>query len=151
MNHISSQAREITFAGNEDIIKGVQWVSTLDARTTEICMSLDGQVFSIGEGPRPPAHVGCRSSIIPVLKSWKELGINLKEAPPGTRASMDGQVADTVTYPDWLKDQPASVQDEALGPARAELFRDGVPIERFVDDRFNPLTLDQIKTREGLE
>src|SRR6185295_19097323 len=47
------------------------------------------------------------------------------EVPLETRASMDGQVAATMTYPEWLAAQPPEVQDEALGPVRAELFRTG--------------------------
>src|SRR6185295_11716303 len=47
------------------------------------------------------------------------------EVPLETRASMDDQVAATMTYPEWLAAQPPEVQDEALGPVRAELFRTG--------------------------
>jgi hypothetical protein len=84
-----------------------------------------------------------------VLKSWKELGIKLKDAPPGTRASMNGQVAARTTYPEWLRKQPIAVQEEALGVGRAALFRRGVvPIERFVDRRYNPLNLRQLEELE---
>jgi len=134
LNHSSAVSRERTFKENSDLVKGVQWVSTLDASTTIICMDLDGKVFPIGEGPRPPGHFGCRSTIICVTKSWKELGIDLDEAPPGTRASMNGQVSEKTTYPAWLKKQSAERQREALGARRYELYRDGTPIDRFVRD-----------------
>lgn len=150
-NNVVSQAREETFRANEELIKGVQWVSTLDARTTPTCQALDGKIFDIGDGPRPPAHWNCRSSVVPVLKSWKELGINLKEAPEGTRASMDGQVAEGTSYGDWLKGQDPETQDEILGPTRAELFRSGkVSIDRFVGSDYKPLSLAEIARREGL-
>jgi len=42
-----------------------EWVSILDDRTTKICRRLDGQHWRYGQGPLPPAHVGCRSSIKP--------------------------------------------------------------------------------------
>jgi len=151
VNHINTHARELTYEANSDLMKGVQFVATLDARTTEICMSLDGQVFAVGEGPRPPLHWGCRSGTVPVLKSWKALGIPLAEAPAGTRASMDGQVPATMTYPEWLRKQPREVQDDALGPTRAAMFRSGkVSIDRFVDARNRPLSLEDIRRREGL-
>lgn len=87
-----------------------------------------------GDGPVPPLHFNCRCVRIPVVKSWRDLGFDIDEVPEGTRASMDGQVPETQTYGAWLKTQPASVQDEALGPKRAELFRGGMTVDRFVRD-----------------
>jgi SPP1 gp7 family putative phage head morphogenesis protein len=154
-NHVSAYAREETYKANGDVIKGIQWVSTLDTRTTPICQSLDGTIFPVGEGRRPPAHWGCRSTTVPVLKSWKELGINLKEAPEGTRASMNGQVPKSMNYEGWLKKMDANpatrhLVDEALGPGRAKLFRGGASVKSFVDRFHQPLTLDEISKKEGL-
>lgn len=152
INHVATQAREITYNENGDLIKGVRWVSTLDARTSLICMDLDGQVYPIDDGPRPPAHYNCRSTTIPILKSWRELGIDLDEAPAGTRASMDGQVPANLTYKDWLRDQPVSVQNEALGTRRAQLFRAGnIPGDRFTDRRNSPISLQRLLELEGIE
>lgn len=127
VNHVSTQAREETFKEMRDVIEGVQWVSTLDTRTTEICISRDGEVYPIGEGPRPPAHWGCRSTVVPVTKDIRAiLGKKpLGDVPESTRASMDGQVADSLTYPEWLDQQPASRQDEVLGRGKARLWRAG--------------------------
>lgn len=41
------------------------WLSILDDATTKICRSRNGKIYRFGEGPLPPAHVGCRSSIMP--------------------------------------------------------------------------------------
>ena len=121
----------------------------MDSRTTDVCISLDSKVFPVDEGERPPMHFQCRSTTVPILKSWKELGINLKEAPPGTRASMDGQVPDTLTYSKWIKGQSVSVQNEVLGKGKAQIFRRGkLPITRFVDARNKPLTLKQLTSLE---
>lgn len=148
VSHTVNAARAITYEENADLVKGVRWVATLDSRTSQTCISLDGQVFPLSSGPRPPAHVNCRSSTAPVLKSWKELGIRLPEAPDGTRASMDGQVAAKTTYGDWLKTRSRDFQDEVLGPTRAELWRSGkVPLEKFVDYSGRSLTLDQLRKR----
>lgn len=125
VNHVTTHARELTWVQNSDIVKAVLWVSTLDARTSDICIALDGKVFPVGEGIRPPAHLNCRSTTVPVLKSWKELGINLKEAPPGTRASMNGQVPEKLNYRDWLKSQSVAIQDQVLGKRKGVLFRAG--------------------------
>lgn len=148
-NHVSTQAREQTYLENDDVIKGIEWVSTLDTRTTPICQRLDGKVFPINEGERPPAHWNCRSTTVPVLKSWKELGIKAKEADPSTRASMDGQVAESLTYSEWLAGQDAETQDEALGPRRASLYRRGIiDVADLANDRGRSLTLEELERRQ---
>ena len=58
---ISNQARREFFTANSDLFSEELYVATLDARTTPICRSLDGQTFPIGEGPIPPLHFSCRS------------------------------------------------------------------------------------------
>lgn len=152
VTHISNLARQATYLENQDVVKGWQFVATLDSRTTEICMATDGLVFPLGEGAHsyPPLHHQCRSTTAPVLKSWEELGIKgLKEAPAGARASMTGLVPAKQTYGTWLSNQPKWLQDQALGPARAKLFRRGtVPISRFVDQAGRPLTLKQLEELE---
>lgn len=146
VTHVSAQAREETYDENDDVVKGVKWVSTLDSRTSNICKSLDGKVFPVDEGPRPPAHFNCRSTTTPVLKSWEELGIKARELSPTTRASMNGQVPADQTYQDWLEEQPESVQNDALGPGRAKLFREGkITVDELVDEDLRPLTLEELR------
>lgn len=148
----SVHAREELYRANDDVVKGVKWVSTLDLRTTFICMERDGQVYKPGEGPRPPAHFGCRSTTTPALKSYAEMGIPLKELPEGARASLDGEVPESVTYPKWLARQSAERQDAALGPARAEIYRRGnLTLDRFVDERGRELTLEQLEKLDARE
>jgi len=143
---IVHKAREEVFENNQDVIKGVQWVSTLDDRTTEICIALDGKTFEIGEGERPPAHFNCRSTIVPYLGSWKEFGI--KAPPPAMRASMQGEVPARMTYKDWFKKQSKETQIEVLGKTKAELYRSGkIKIEQFVDKDYKPLTVEQLMAK----
>jgi len=157
VNGIASGAREELYAANKDIIKAVRWVSVLDNRTTDICMSLDGREFPVMEGPRPPAHHQCRSTDVPVTKSWKELGIKgASDKRVGGRAFRDVQTGQTgfspkqMTYGQWLKKQPAAVQNDILGPTRGKLFRAGkVKFDRFFDDG-RRLTLAELAKREGL-
>jgi SPP1 gp7 family putative phage head morphogenesis protein len=151
ISHVASQAREMLWAENSDIIKGVKYVAVLDGRTTDICRTLDGQVFGIYEGPRPPMHHQCRSTTVAVTRSWKELGINLKEAPLGTRASMNGLVPANVTYAQWIRRQPVEFQNEVMGKGKAALYRRGVvPMDKFIDRKYKPLTLDQLVKLEDL-
>lgn len=128
---------------NDDVVKGIMWVSTLDSRTTPICQALDGKTWDnerkpIGHKfpfPGPIAHWGCRSTQTPLLKSWEELAreaggdttlaAKLDKMPEGNRASLDGAVPQSFKYEDWLKKQPEARQIKILGPRRFELWADG--------------------------
>lgn len=150
VNSVMSASREAFYDENSDLVDQVQWVATLDTATCEECAAYDGETFDINDGPRPPAHGSCRCATVPVVKSWRDLGIDADEMDPGTRASMDGQVADTVSFSDWLDNQSAAIQDESLGPTRGKLFRDGgLTIDRFTDTRGNILTLDELRQRDA--
>lgn len=151
VTHVSTHARDETYRSNSDIIESIRYIATLDSRTTDICASLDGKEFRIGEGPRPPMHIGCRSTTSPKMKKASSLFPGLKDLPPRTRASIDGPVTGRETYGTWLKRQEVAEQNRVLGVGRAKLFRDGrVPIERFVGSDYRPLTLEQVLEREGL-
>jgi len=124
--HAQAQARQATYEENADLIRGVMWVATLDTGTCPVCGALDGTVFSVDEGQRPPAHFGCRCTTVPVLRSAAALG--------GTRASLDGQVPDSTTFAEWIARQSAERQDEVFGPGRAALFRAGrIDLDDMVD------------------
>lgn len=139
---VAVSARQLTLSEHADLLAGVRWVSTLDARTTPICQSRDGEVYPLDSGPRPPAHVNCRSTIVPVLRS--------APTPRGTRAAMGGPVSATTTYAEWLRRQSRSVQEEVLGKTRAELFLAGkLPLDRFIDDEGRYYTLVELRRREA--
>lgn len=155
-NGIANGAREATFQANPEVLRGVQWLSTLDIRTTDICQSLDGQQFSLTAGPRPPAHHQCRSTVVPVTKSWRELGIKAGDKRLGGRAFRDvktglsGVLPTRPTYPQWLRKQTKETQIQVLGKTRAQLWR-GNRI-KFSDLYKNNrrLTLEELAEREGL-
>lgn len=150
VSHTANYARESLFSENTDLIKGFRYTATLDGRTTELCASRDGKIYKQGQAkPVIPAHFNCRSTYVMVLKSWRELGIDTDELNDSTRASMDGQVPESVTYQDWLKKKPASFQDEVLGKTKGRLFREGLPLDRFVNDKGKVYTLDQLKQRDS--
>ena len=147
-NHVSSGARAQTYQQNSKYIKSEKIVATLDARTSEICRFQDGRTYPVGEGPRPPFHFNCRTTVIAVLKSWKELGIPLKEAPPGTRASMNGQVPADLTYKQWFKAQPSSFQKELLGPNRYKMYAAGLEdVTKYASPAGKLYTLKQLYAR----
>ena len=78
-NHVANRAREDVWDANGDIISSIRWSSVLDGRTSAICRSRDGKHAKVSQplpndviplvpqGARPPAHVNCRSIMIPVF------------------------------------------------------------------------------------
>lgn len=148
VQHVAQTARQSVWEDNKDLVEGVIFVATLDSKTTTQCRSLDGKVFPLESGPRPPLHVNCRSTTIAKLP--KELDF-LDEG--ATRSSKDGYVPADKSYYEWLKGQPKGFQDEALGASRAKLFRDGgLSADEFarlnLGRNFQPLTLAQMAAKE---
>ena len=154
LQHAAQQARQQTWAANSDIVKKVRIVSTLDSKTSTICRSLDGQEYPLGEGPRPPFHVNCRTTTVAALDDRFKV---LEEG--GTRRARDPETGEVEsapakqTYYQWLKKQPQNVQESIIGPTRAKLLTDGgISAERFAElqlgRNFEPLTLDEIRNLE---
>lgn len=144
VNHVTTQAREMTYNENDDIISGVEYLATLDFRTSDICISLDGKIFEIDKGPRPPMHHQCRSTTIPVLKGFEEFG--LKEPSASTRSSLDGQVSERKNYIEWLRTRSIPQQNEAIGIGKAQSWRRaGRPTKnvKFTDQQHRPLTVEE--------
>jgi SPP1 gp7 family putative phage head morphogenesis protein len=132
---VANTAREKIFEDNGDVMSGKEWSAALDRRTCPTCGVRDGKRWTIDNKPInhgipytiPPQHFQCRCSMIPVLKTWKELGINMDELPDSTRASMDGQVTDK-TFEDWLKrktEKNPNFANDLLGKGRSQLWKDG--------------------------
>ena len=151
-NHAATVARLGVMEANEDILLGYRWLSTLDGRTTFICMSRDNKLYALDSGITTPAHWGCRSTLIPEVKPEYDIGSDLT----GERFARDKDgkrenVSDKVTYGGWLKRQPKEFQNEVLGVNRAKLFRSGkVKIENFTGDDGKTLTLEQLKATHNL-
>lgn len=159
VGHTAAFTRERFEEANADLIKALVWVSTLDGRTSPQCRIRDGKRYTV-DGHKPIGHSipwlqgpsrlhwQCRSTSAPVVKSWRELGLDLDEFSPTTRASMDGQVPAEMTYGEWLKKQNAARQDEILGPVRGKLLRaGGLSVDRFANDKGQWLTLQQLRER----
>lgn len=149
VSHVSNTARDEVYSSNNDIVQKYQWVSTLDSRTSTVCKSRDGQKYAIGKGPMPPAHPNCRSTTIPIIED-DFLDFLDEGAVRAARGANGGtQVDASTSYYDFLKQQPAWFQDEALGPVRGKIFRNsGISPEEFrvisVDGFGRPLTLQQM-------
>ena len=113
INQVSNNAALSVYRANSDITKKYRYTATLDSRTTAVCGALDGRVFEYEQGPMPPQHFNCRSTIIPEIDYD-----NLPFDPPPTgrkRASADGPVSANMDYSKWLFLQPQAVKARILG------------------------------------
>jgi len=161
ISHTAGVARNSVYAANSDLIKAVQWIATLDSRTSPVCRVRDGLRYGcidhkpIGHsipwlGGPGAAHWNCRSTATPVLKSYKELGIDIPDMQPSTRASMDGQVPAGTTYAEWFGRQSAERQDAIVGATRGKLFRKGnLDFSQFQNDKGRWLTIEQLRKSEA--
>lgn len=163
MGHMAGFVQDRTTEANAHLIKAVVWSATLDSRTSSPCRARDGKLYHPethkpighdlpwGAGPSR-FHWGCRSAQAYVLKSNKELGIDVPEVvmQNGTRASMDGQLPAETNYADWLKKQSSARQIEVLGPTRAKLLREGnLPMERMYSQKGKYLTLSELREQDA--
>lgn len=142
VQHVSQTSREATWEANSDLIEKYQIVATLDGRTSEICRSMDLEIFVVGKGPVPPFHPGCRTTTVPYFEPsiWDE---------GETRSSVDGYVPAKMSYYEWLKTQDVEFQDSVLGPGKGKIFRqDGMTASKFsdlqLDRNFQPITLKEL-------
>lgn len=167
---VSQAARFSVYEHNNDVIDGVQALVTLDSRTTDICKAISGQAWLLdgtpigNSGPwrgPPPYHYNCRTTLIPILKSWEDLAPAHKKAlarkadqagktVKSMQSSMDGPVSAELDYESWLKTKPAAFQRELLGPTKYELWKAGkITFRDLVDQSGNPLTVAELKARFG--
>lgn len=161
VGHTASVARDAMYAANSDLVQAVQWVSTLDDRTSSVCQLHDGLTYTadthrpIGHslpwlGGPGQAHWNCRSTAVPVLKSWKDLGLDIAELDPATRSSMDGQVAADTKYSEWFASQSSARQDQIVGPTRGKLFRGGgISFSSFANDKGRWLSLEELRANDA--
>lgn len=157
---VANEAREATLKNNQDVLRGMRFLATLDNRTTITCMGYAGSEWDFDGKPlndlaralaggykKPPLHWGCRSTLVPLTKELK--GIPAFEPP--TRASMDGPVKGNLTFAAWLEAKPKAFQEDMLGVTKSRLWREGkLTLQQLLDFRGDPLTLEQLQERWGV-
>ena len=147
ISHMASAGKSEFAKENDDLIIGEEWVSTLDSATSPTCRARDGKQYLFSQYgrnyPRPPAHINCRSSLSPILSPEYDFAREGRKRPAVTE--VDGkakaeQVSGSTTYYQWLKRQPAPVQDKALGATQGKVFRNaGLTTEEFKKATVNSL------------
>ena len=171
VQQVANEVRNRTMVANDDVVKGMAWLSTLDTRTTPYCSAMDGLSWTLdGEAigghsepfNPPPQHWNCRSVLAPLLKSWDELSQSKspelkkkltkaeKKIPESTRASMGGPVSEKLNYKQWFDKQPEAIQLDILGPGKLAIYKRGnLSFRAMIDQQGNPLTIAELEAKIG--
>jgi len=107
------EASRASHTANSDVVSGYRWQATLDRRTCVACLAMNGETFGVTESG-PADHQNGRCARVPVLRSWRQLGISLDEPPdrfPDARA--------------WFAGLPEDQQVEMMGATRHALWSSG--------------------------
>lgn len=132
---VSNEARMRSYEEMSDVVGAIQWVSTLDSRTTDICRALSGLKWSLPDHkpighdkvfPGPTAHWNCRSTQIAVTKSWGELG--KKKLPSLGDKTVEERMKQILRKEGWDEDKLESVKARTRasmdGPISQDLSMD---------------------------
>lgn len=137
-----------------DIINGKAGQVELDCVVENRRAGFSGHVFNLETVDGYYCSSGivthnCRSTTVAVLD--KAFDVLDKGATQFSRGADGKQQVDAgLSYYEWLKTQPESFQDAAIGPMRGALLRDGgLSADRFAElqlnKNFQPITLEQMK------
>ena len=163
---VTAQADHEVYKANGKALRGWQYVAVLDARTTPLCSHRDGHIYPIGDTAHlPPAHFNCRSTTVPVFKSWDDLAKlegaaqvrkrNLANLTEKEKAFYDGQTPLRESYNAWLSRQGKDVQLRHLGDyQKVELFRSGqLTVDKFTNPEGNSIGIRELRqlTDSGYE
>ena len=131
VNQVQNQASQSVYAANSKVAPSYEYVATLDSKTSNVCIRLDGRKFKYNRGPTPPQHFNCRSTTVPVVDyeglSKRKGFEGLTEPPVGkvvSRPSATGRVPQGTQYGDWLLQQDKKLQVKTLGTEKkVEFFK----------------------------
>jgi SPP1 gp7 family putative phage head morphogenesis protein len=155
---VTAQTDHEVYKANEKVLQGWQYVSVLDSRTTPICAHRDGSIYPISDTSHlPPAHFRCRSTTIPVVKSWEDLSKleNVAQIRKRNFADLsqkqiqfyDGQTPLKESYDEWLRRQPTDVQLRHIGDYdKLEIFRSGqLTLDKFTNPSGNSVGIKELR------
>jgi SPP1 gp7 family putative phage head morphogenesis protein len=155
---VRSQVDQSIYEANKNALRGWQYVAVLDSRTTPLCAHRDGTIYPASDTVHlPPAHFHCRSTTVPVFKSWDDIAKlesvaevrrrNLENLTKKQVAFYDGQTPLRETYDDWLRRQPKETQLRHLGDyQKVDLFRSGgIKLNKFTNDEGNSIGIRELR------
>jgi len=161
---VNAQADQSVYEANRQALHGWQYVAVLDSRTTPLCAHRDGHIYDSTDIVHlPPAHYRCRSTTVPVVKSWEDLakleGVaqvrkrNIAKLTDAQKAKYDGQTPLRESYNDWLKRQPTAVQLRHLGDyKRVDMLNTGeLTVDKFTNDKGNSIGIKELRQMTNIE
>lgn len=125
--------RDSTLAAyrQNDVITAYKRIAAYGPRTCLACLALSGKIYPLGQDFS--RHAGCRCALLPVCRSWAELGY---PGIPEPAQPEDGA--------EWFARQPEATQRAMLGPTAYPLFVKGnITLADFVEEgtnRWGPYT-----------
>jgi len=155
LNHAAGVARQKFAEENKDRLGGEKYLATLDSSTTVTCAGLDGNIYEVGVGPRPPLHYNCRSLRVAVPREDSVLS-GLDGTRPAVGAEGVQQVSSRKTFSGWLGQQPAEFKREFFGKfkdgeAKYKLFEQGgLDAKDFIDPDGVAMSLQELREKNPL-
>lgn len=161
---ISADVRHKVLERNSELFRGIIWSAVLDSRTTLLCASRSGKLYTLDGKPightlpylRGPgkSHWACRSCAIPVIKGREELeritGFEKLLSKDGSSIVLQGNIPREPSFEEWLRELPKEDQISYLGKRRYEIWKDkGLSLAQLTDQRGNPLTVNQLADMYG--
>jgi len=143
----NNRAAKAVYDANSDIIDKEQWCSTLEVSfkghsTCLRCAGMDGRTFDLdSDHIRPPLHIRCRCFMLPVTKSYRELGLDIDEMKQSLRPYTERQEKTSIDtgltraiydagqfngdFEKFLFSRDTMYQKDLLGPNRYRLIQEG--------------------------
>lgn len=98
---------------DSDVVNGWVWKANLDPGTCGLCVAMGGSRH--GKGDILDSHPNCRCSMVPLTKTWADLGF------PGVPGD-EPAALNVPSGPEWLLKQSDAQIKRTLGKARGEDF-----------------------------
>ena len=113
----SRVATTASYLAAPDVVAGWEWMATLDPRTCPACWGMHGRYFPADQ--HQEGHQQCRCAQSPVLVGERPGALGLQDADQAFSRLSPGQ------------------QQQVLGPARLDAYRQGVPLSAMAQRRDN--------------
>lgn len=107
------ETSKATYQENDDILEGWQWHSARTTRTCAVCWAMHGQTFPTDQSLE--SHPNCRCSMVPITKSYRELGVRGVRDPRPRVPSGESE----------FKKLTAQQQRAILGPSKYDAYKRG--------------------------
>lgn len=135
--------RETTRAQYQEspVIKGWVWHANLDGATCAVCVAMSGSLHPASDVL--DGHPNCRCTMMPLTKSWAELGFPDIGTVPPAQAWADGPG----NGGEWLFKQPMGTIQRVLGKKRGQDFWDQMlqgehpasVLRGYIEQRYHPV------------